>query len=171
MNSLFVAPYLLDKEAEILPVEVVYRVGISGDEAHEEVATQMDESQHTSVTAAVSLLQKQWQYALDPDTVKIAIDDVGGPSAGLAFALGIIQKTGVEDLARGRTIATTGAVDDEGNVLPIGGVQQKMEAATKKGAQILLVPEDNYAMLHDIPDSLKVIPVATLSDAVQALVK
>ncbi|MDR2508664.1 MAG: hypothetical protein LBC50_00845 [Candidatus Ancillula sp.] len=171
LNVASIAPMLLDSNTTILPREAVFKAGVSSDDAYQEVVTQMNESQHTSVNAALKYLKQETDININPNDIKIAIDDVGGPSAGLAFALGIIDKAGGVGLARGRKIATTGACDDEGNVLPIGGAQQKMEAALGHGASILLVPEDNYASLHDIPAGLTVIPVSTVTEAVEQLLK
>ena len=70
-------------------------------------------------------------------TLKIDLDDIGGPSAGLMFALGIIDKLEPEDLTGGKVIAGTGTIDDEGNVGPIGGIPQKLVGAKDAGADAL----------------------------------
>jgi Lon-like protease len=106
-----------------------------------------------------------------PFTVKIGLDDsIGGPSAGLMFALGIVEKVGPEDLTGGAFIAGTGEIDNDGHVGPIGGIQLKMIAARDKGATVFLVPKDNCAdALAKHPDGLKLIKVDTLHNAIQAL--
>ena len=70
-----------------------------------------------------------------PFTLKIDLDDIGGPSAGLMFTLGIIDKLKPEDLTGGKVIAGTGTIDDEGNVGPIGGIPQKLVGAKKRRGQ------------------------------------
>ena len=105
-----------------------------------------------------------------PLEVDIALENVGGPSAGLMFALGIIEKMTVEDLTKGQVIAGTGTIDAQGTVGPIGGIRHKMHGALNDGATWFLAPADNCPdVLGHIPDGLEVIPVATLEDAIEAL--
>ena len=75
-----------------------------------------------------------------PFTVDIPIEGIGGPSAGLMLALGIIDKIKPEDLTGGNIIAGTGTIDNDGKVGPIGGVPQKLVAAKAAGAKIFLTP-------------------------------
>lgn len=75
-----------------------------------------------------------------PFEVRFDERDVGGPSAGLAYALAIYDKLSQPDEARGRTIAATGTVDLDGDVGPVGGVAQKARAAERAGAELFLVP-------------------------------
>lgn len=106
-----------------------------------------------------------------PFTVKIALDDrIGGPSAGLMFALGILDKVGPADLTGGRFIAGTGTIDVTGEVGPIGGIPLKLIAAKDKGATAFLVPSGNCAEASRKPPAgLELIKVDTLSGAVNAL--
>ena len=108
---------------------------------------------------------------LAPFTVTIHLENVGGPSAGLMFALGIIDKVDTTDLTDGRFIAGTGEITTDGQVEPIGGIQLKMIAAKRKGATVFLAPAGNCADVRkDTPSGLKVIKVSTLHGAVQDLV-
>jgi Lon-like protease len=106
-----------------------------------------------------------------PFTVKIALDDrIGGPSAGLMFALGILEKLGPEDLTGGRFIAGTGQIDVSGTVGPIGGIPLKLIAARAKGATVFLVPAGNCAeATRRPPAGLQLVKVESLSGAVNAL--
>jgi PDZ domain-containing protein len=106
-----------------------------------------------------------------PYKVKIALDDrIGGPSAGLMFALGILDKLGPDDLTGGRFIAGTGTIDVTGDVGPIGGIPLKLIAARDKGATAFLVPSGNCAEAsRNPPAGLELIKVDTLSGAVSAL--
>ena len=106
-----------------------------------------------------------------PFTVKIALDDrIGGPSAGLMFALGILDKLGPADLTGGRFIAGTGTIDVTGDVGPIGGIPLKLIAARNKGATAFLVPSGNCAEAsRNPPAGLTLIKVDTLPGAVDAL--
>lgn len=97
-------------------------------------------------------------------------DQIGGPSAGLMFALGIIDKVGDVDLTKGAFIAGTGEIDSTGAVQPIGGIQLKMIAARRAHATIFLAPKDNCSDVRGaVPKGLNVIRVDALSDAVQDL--
>ena len=106
-----------------------------------------------------------------PFKVRVDLEEIGGPSAGLMFTLGIIDKLTPADLTGGRIIAGTGTiVDDAGNVGPIGGIPQKLVGAKAAGAQIFLVPADNCAeALQNAQPGLPMARVATLDDALTAL--
>jgi Lon-like protease len=105
-----------------------------------------------------------------PFTIKIDLDKIGGPSAGLMFSLGIIDKLRDEDLTGGKVIAGTGTIDDDGNVGPIGGIPQKLNGAKAAGAKLFLVPKDNCAeALRNAVDGLPMARVATVDDALTAL--
>jgi PDZ domain-containing protein len=97
-------------------------------------------------------------------------NEIGGPSAGMMFALGIMDKVGPNDLTGGKFIAGTGTIDAQGAVGPIGGIQLKMIAARKKGATIFLAPAGNCSDVRgNIPKGLTVVKVATLHQAVTDL--
>ncbi len=105
-----------------------------------------------------------------PFTVDIKLADVGGPSAGLMFALGIVDKLTPGSLTGGKFVAGTGTIDDEGKVGPIGGIEMKTVGARAKGAQYFLTPKDNCAAAsRDVPDGLTLVEVDTIDDAVKAL--
>ncbi|WP_030442553.1 YlbL family protein [Actinoplanes subtropicus] len=105
-----------------------------------------------------------------PFKVTIDLDKIGGPSAGLMFTLGIMDKLEPEDLTGGKIIAGTGTIDDDGNVGPIGGIPQKLVGAKSAGAQIFLVPKDNCAeALKNAVSGLPMAEVATVDDALTAL--
>ncbi|WP_165986730.1 PDZ domain-containing protein [Streptomyces sp. YIM 98790] len=105
-----------------------------------------------------------------PFDIDIELADVGGPSAGLMFALGLIDKLTEEDLTGGTFVAGTGTIDENGNVGPIGGVTMKTIAAREKGAEYFLTPADNcVSATADPPDGLTVVRVESLDDALAAL--
>ncbi len=105
-----------------------------------------------------------------PFDVTIDLGEIGGPSAGLMFTLGIIDKLKPEDLTGGKIVAGTGTIDDEGNVGPIGGIPQKLVGAEDAGAQLFLVPIDNCAeALRNAVPGLPMAEVATVDDALTAL--
>ncbi|PZF94208.1 YlbL family protein [Micromonospora deserti] len=105
-----------------------------------------------------------------PFTLSIDLEDIGGPSAGLMFALGIVDKLRPEDLTGGRIIAGTGTIDDEGRVGPIGGIPQKLVGAKQAGATAFLVPAENCAEAARNPQpGLPLLKVASLDEALAAL--
>ncbi|QEV20126.1 YlbL family protein [Streptomyces alboniger] len=107
-----------------------------------------------------------------PFTIDIKLADVGGPSAGLMFALGIVDKLTPDDLTGGKFVAGTGTIDDKGKVGPIGGIEMKTVGAREKGAQYFLTPKGNCAAAaSDIPDGLTLVKVDTIADAVKSLKK
>ncbi|MEY4102606.1 MAG: hypothetical protein RIR88_740 [Actinomycetota bacterium] len=105
-----------------------------------------------------------------PFDVSIRLDDVGGPSAGMMFALGIIDKLTPGDLTSGHHFAGTGTITASGTVGPIGGIRQKLYGAQRAGAQYFLAPAGNCAeVAGHIPDGLHVFKVSSLSDALKVL--
>lgn len=101
-----------------------------------------------------------------PFEVSIQIENIGGPSAGMMFALAIISTLTPEDETGGETIAGTGTVDLSGDVGPIGGVRQKLHGALRDGASWFLAPEGNCEEVAGfVPDGLRVVSVATLAEA------
>jgi PDZ domain-containing protein len=107
-----------------------------------------------------------------PFKVDIKLADVGGPSAGLMFALGIVDKLTPTDLTGGKFVAGTGTIDDDGTVGPIGGIDMKTIGARSKGAQYFLTPSENCAeAAKDTPSGLRLVKVKTIDDAMAALKK
>ena len=105
-----------------------------------------------------------------PFQVKISVGDIGGPSAGMMFSLGIIDKLTKLDLTAGRFIAGTGEIEPGGKVDPIGGIQQKMVGARNAGATIFLTPAANCADTKGaVPAGLRLVKVSTLNQAVTYL--
>ena len=105
-----------------------------------------------------------------PFDVTLAIDNVGGPSAGMMFALGIIDNLTEGELNGGQHVAGTGTITSAGVVGPIGGIRQKLFGAERAGAEYFLAPVDNCdEVVGNIPDGLTVIPVATLEEALATL--
>ncbi|MCX3060236.1 YlbL family protein [Streptomyces beihaiensis] len=105
-----------------------------------------------------------------PFKIDIKLADVGGPSAGLMFSLGIVDKLTATDLTGGKFVAGTGTIDDNGKVGPIGGIGMKTIGARRKGAQYFLTPKENCAeAAKGTPDGLTLVKVGTIDDALAAL--
>ncbi len=102
--------------------------------------------------------------------VTYSIGDVEGPSAGLAFALEVYSALTGGKLANGHRVAVTGALEIGGEVLPIGGAEQKAIGAAMAGADVFLVPTENLAEARKgAPESLRVLPVKSFADALEQL--
>jgi len=104
--------------------------------------------------------------------IKISIDtaDIGGPSAGLAMTLGIMDKLTSGRLTGGHTVAATGTIDPLGNVGPVGGVPQKTVAVEQGGASVFFVPKAEYHdALSKATPSLHIYPVTSLDQALKVL--
>lgn len=102
--------------------------------------------------------------------IDFEVNDVGGPSGGTMFALSIIDKLTPGRITGGKKIAGTGTITPDGEVGAIGGIEQKMYASEENGVDLFLAPAENCEdLLGGVPQGLKVVPVATLDQAVQAL--
>ncbi|WP_367322767.1 PDZ domain-containing protein [Streptomyces sp. HUAS ZL42] len=155
----------------IMPRDSVYPSGENTKEIERHNTEQMKESQDAATEAALSYLH------LSDKNIKVTLklSDVGGPSAGLLFSLGIVDKLDGDgsggDLTGGRTIAGTGTIDADGKVGAVGGVALKTQAARRDGATVFLVPKDECSDAEsELPKGLRLVPVTTLKGAVSALV-
>ncbi|WP_219463247.1 YlbL family protein [Nonomuraea rhizosphaerae] len=121
----------------------------------------------TGKTAVGVSMQESYKF---PFKVEINVGDVGGPSAGLMFSLGILDKLTPGEITGGKAIAGTGTIDPSGEVGPIGGIAQKMVGARKSGATVFLTPAGNCAeAVKAVPEGLRLVKAETLHEAVTAL--
>ena len=105
-----------------------------------------------------------------PFDVDIRLQDVGGPSAGMMFSVGIYDKLTPGALTGGEHIAGTGTIAADGTVGAIGGIRQKMFGARDAGATWFLAPESNCdEVVEGIPDGLTVFAVSTLDQAIDVV--
>lgn len=111
--------------------------------------------------------------------ITIDTDNIGGPSAGLMFALEIYNQLLKEDLTHGKRIAGTGTINEKGQVGPIGGISQKIVAAHNNDVDIFFAPNENGKKNSDYKEALKtakeiktkmkIVPVDTFEDALEYL--
>jgi PDZ domain-containing protein len=103
--------------------------------------------------------------------VQVTIDSgrVGGPSAGLAFTLGLLDVLTPDSITGGLKIATTGTMSLDGSVGPVGGVHQKVVAAKREGVELMLVPSSELDEARTYADGLRIEPVDDLDQALAVL--
>ncbi|MQA94967.1 MAG: PDZ domain-containing protein [Streptosporangiales bacterium] len=112
-------------------------------------------------------VQQRYEFPFD---VSYAVGEIGGPSAGLVFALSVIDKLTPGSLTGGKNIAVTGTIDPSGKVGPIGGVQQKVVGAAHDGAKVFFAPAANCRdAAAAAPEGLRVVKIETLDAAMKAL--
>ncbi|WP_159498315.1 S16 family serine protease [Microbacterium sp. 18062] len=128
-------------------------------------------------TAGTGEAAGTWQVGISlltvydfPFDVSIELNNVGGPSAGMMFALGMIDTLTPGELNGGAQVAGTGTIVADGTVGAIGGIRQKLWGAADAGAEYFLAPSANCdEVVGHVPDGLQVFSVATLDDAVAVL--
>lgn len=148
------------------PVRVTYRRAGRTATATVGTFTSTDGENRAAIGITV---REEYEY---PFEVTVETENVGGPSAGLMFALGIIELLTPGSLTEGVHVAGTGTIDDSGNVGPIGGIQQKLAGAKAAGATVFLVPAGNWEdAVEAKPEGLELYRVATLKEALSALEK
>ena len=162
---------------EIIPREATVPVGQTADEYQKTVDKDMAGSQSSASEVGLAYA-KAHADELGIDAASLAhakvtmhVDSIGGPSAGMMYTLGLIDKLTPESESGGKTIAGTGTIDKKGNVGKIGGIQLKMLGAKRDGATWFLAPADNCSeVAGHVPDGLRDVKVATLDEAYRALV-
>jgi Lon-like protease len=103
-----------------------------------------------------------------PVKVRFDLGDVGGPSAGLAFALDLMEELG-RDVDRGYRIAATGEIGIDGRVYPVGGIKQKVIGANRSGVDVFLAPGENAAEARRYARGMRVIAVDSFRQALNKL--
>jgi PDZ domain-containing protein len=147
------------------------RLGLQGANAN---ATRIEElvmarSDQGKAVLGVELQTYKLDYDL-PFKVTIESGDIGGPSAGLAFTLGVLDDLTPGELTGGIKVAATGTIEPDGAVGDVGGVAQKTAAVIHAGAKVFLVPPGEYQEAKKRAGSkLKVVKVANLDEALSAL--
>ncbi len=158
-------------KAMVVPREAIIPEGMTADEYRKQEASDMSGSQDAAAKAAISFLQAKG-YQTDGIEITMHVDDIGGPSAGMMYALGAIDKLTPEDETGGRTIAGTGTIDEKGAVGAIGGINLKLMGAKRDGATWFLVPKANCSQVAGhVPDGLRDVQVETLDQAYKAVVE
>lgn len=181
-----------DPEITVLPTEAVYGVNKPEDEIKKENKQQMSGAQNNAIVQSLAYLQAKNIITSEMggkiqknDLIKIDAADIGGPSAGLMFTLGIISKFNPTDFLGDLKIAGTGTIENGGKVGPIGGITHKMRGSANLGIKYFLAPASNCNEVlgvsgktdesgnligkSTIPEGMQVAKVDTLQSALKAI--
>lgn len=146
------------------PVAIEYRR--SG--GTKQVTLETKAAEDDPARAVIGVLVDQAASIDLPISIKIDAGSIIGPSAGLAFALDIVDQLG-PDVDKGRRIVATGELGLDGSVEPIGGIKQKAIGAKEAGADVFIVPQGNYDEAKRYSNGLKIVPVETFDEALADL--
>jgi PDZ domain-containing protein len=147
----------------------VVRLTVRGPEGQRIVSVKTVADPSDRTRALIGILPQQAFQARLPFPVRINSGSVGGPSAGLAFTLDLMEKLG-RDVDRGYRVAATGTINPDGSVGPIGGVKQKTIGARRAHVDVFLVPAgDNAQEARRYAKGLKIVPVESFRQALRAL--
>ena len=169
----------MQADGVVVPKSVIYEPNVDIKEINKESLAEMDGSQDNAIAAAFNYLNENdpelasylQSGELNSRLVKFDIPNTGGPSGGMIFALGIIEKLNSAQLIKGRLVAGTGTINKKGEVGPIGGIEDKLIGAKRAGATLFLAPIDNCIDISNIPSGLQIVAVSTLAQAVTLLKK
>ncbi|HEY7207675.1 MAG TPA: PDZ domain-containing protein [Gaiellaceae bacterium] len=154
--------------ARYRPGDVV-RVGIRRGDKLTTALVKTSPSQSDPKLPALGVFVEQASDIHLPIPVSIDAGNVGGPSAGLAFALGVLEELG-HDVDHGYRVAATGELEPDGTVVPIGGVRQKIFGVRKSNVDVFLVPAgDNYRTALRDAHGVRVLPVKNFQQALREL--
>ena len=171
----------ISADRAVYPKSAIYPPGTSAKEEDKQAKADMVGSQNKAISAAINYLQShpeimgdgsqglQQAQALDGKKIAIKVKDTGGPSGGLDFSIGLVELLTQKDLLTHRHIAGTGTISVRGVVGAIGGINEKIASARKAGATLFFAPVDNAEEISHVPAGIKVVTVATLSQAISYL--
>jgi len=161
-------------DVSVIPQSILFPRQTNFKKVQAENRKEMRESQSTAALVALDYVEKKFPKNFinsKPryENIKFDIRRTGGPSAGLVFALSLVDLLSKEDLLQARKIAATGTISKGGYVGIVGGVQEKIVSVARAGVKIVLIPSDNCRDISSVPQGIRVIPVSTLDEAVAVL--
>jgi PDZ domain-containing protein len=162
-------------ECVIFPRSVIYKRNTSAVKEEKKALKEMKVSQSDAMTATKKYLAKNYPTIdtsnLSDSSLKVSLPNVGGPSGGLIFTIGLIDLLTPEDILQGRKVAGSGTISADGKVGPIGGISEKIIAAKKAGATVLFASRDNCEEIAEDVTGISVVAISTLDEALNYLVK
>jgi PDZ domain-containing protein len=158
-----------------LPRSVMYKKGTTDKKEIAQSKKEMDTSQSVAVTATKRYLAKKYPQInlknFSDSSLKVSLENTGGPSGGLVFTLGLIDLLTPVDILQGRKIAGTGTISEDGKIGPIGGVTEKILGAKDVGASLLFISRENCLDLPSEVSGLEVVAIDTIDEAVAYLLQ
>ena len=160
-------------ECVALPRSVIYRKEATDASEVKAGTKDMVKSQNIALTAAKGAISRKFPTVnvsgVSDSSVKVSLENTGGPSGGLIFTLGLVDLLTPVDLLQGRNIAGTGTISKDGAIGPIGGITEKIIGAKKAGASILFISTQNCAELPKRVDGISVIAIERVDQAIDYL--
>jgi len=164
----------LNGQMAVYPRDIIYPKSESAKQTLAAGRAEMTNSEADAISAAANFIDglhasQSIAKELRNAPIKFSLQETGGPSAGLGFALSLVDRTIAPTLIGSRIVAATGTIDRQGVVGAIGGIDQKLSGAARAGATLFLLPRDNCADITRVPHGLRLAPVSSLGEAVHVL--
>ena len=160
-------------ECVVFPRSVIYQRNTSAVKEEKKALKEMKISQSDAMTATKKYLAQHYPSIdtskLSDSSLKVSLPNVGGPSGGLIFTIGLIDLLTPEDILQGRKVAGSGTISANGTVGPIGGISEKIIAAKKAGATVLFASRDNCDEIARDVTGISVVAISTLDEALDYL--
>ncbi|MEN9687693.1 MAG: hypothetical protein RL381_705 [Actinomycetota bacterium] len=157
----------------LFPRSVLYERDTTAEKEEKKAKSEMKASQSAAMTAAKRYISKNYPAVetsnLSDRSLKVSLSNVGGPSGGLVFTIGLIDLLTPVDILQGRKIAGSGTISGDGKVGPIGGISEKIIAAKKAGATLLFASRENCDELPRTVNGITVVAISTLDEALSYL--
>ena len=164
----------LNGQMAVYPRDIIYPKSESAKQTLAAGRAEMTNSEADAISAAANFIDglhasQSIAKELRNAPIKFSLQETGGPSAGLGFALSLVDRTIAPTLIGSRIVAATGTIDRQGVVGAIGGIDQKLSGAARTGATLFLLPRENCADITRVPHGLRLAPVSSLGEAVHVL--
>lgn len=160
-------------ECVLFPRSVIYKRNTTAVKEEKKALREMKVSQSVSMRATKNYLGKNYPTIdisqLSDSSLKVSLPNVGGPSGGLIFTIGLIDLLTPDDILQGRKVAGSGTISSSGKVGPIGGISEKIIAAKKAGATVLFAARENCDELPDEVTGISIVAISTLEEALDYL--
>lgn len=165
----------LRADCVLFPRSVIYKRNTTAVKEEKKALHEMKVSQSDALTATKKYLSKNHPDIdlsnLKDSSIKVSLSNVGGPSGGLIFTIGLIDLLTPEDILQGRKVAGSGTITGSGTVGPIGGISEKIIAAKKAGATVLFASRENCDEIAEDVTGISVVAISTLDEALEYLRK
>jgi len=163
----------LRADCVLFPRSVIYQRETSAAKEEKKAKREMKVSQSDAISATKKYLATNFPgadvSALSDSSLKVSLPNVGGPSGGLIFTIGLIDLLTSEDILQGRKISGSGTITADGKVGAIGGISEKIIAAKKAGATLLFASRENCDEIPQDVSGISVVAISTLNQAMDYL--